>query len=426
MEASMKKVLLSLSVFLFFSTSQILFALTEGIESPDLSLLQQHVSYLASDELEGRGLGTEGLWKAAHYIADEFQKNGLLPFGDRETYFQNFFIRASFGKSLIYIPAANVIGLLPANDSSLSDNYIFIGAHYDHLGFGTHGSLSPDEPAIHNGTDDNASGTAGVLEAARIWAKTTVPHGNLVFVTFAGEELGLLGSQYLVEHAPDTLSKTFAMFNMDMIGRMQENNLIIFGTGTAAEWSPMIDEAEKNFDLIIRRKPSGLSPSDNTSFYLNNIPVLFFHTGTHTEYHHPSDDINLINFPGMVKTLSFLNNILMLTTARNEKLTFQETKDPHDPGNGGGDLPYFGSIPDYGFPGPGLRLNGVRANSPAEKAGLQRGDIIIKIDDTDIADIYTFTAVLKQHKAGDTIEVKYVREGKELSTKVTMVLSSFP
>ena len=229
----MKKFLFSLSVLLFFFNSQFLCALTEGIEAPNSLLLQQHVSYLASDELEGRGLGTEGLWEAAHYIAADFKKNGLLPFGDNNTYFQNFFVTVFFGHGKVHIPVANVVGRLPANDPALSENYTVIGAHYDHLGFGEFGSLSPDKPDIHNGADDNASGTAGVLEAARIWSQSKTAHGNLIFVTFSGEELGLLGSQYFVDHAPYELSKTFAMFNMDMIGRMQENNLIVFGTGTA-------------------------------------------------------------------------------------------------------------------------------------------------------------------------------------------------
>ncbi len=253
----MKKFLISLSAVLFFSQLQTLHALSKDLETPNLSSLQNHVQFLASDEQEGRGLGTEGLWKAAHYIADDFEKNGLIPFGDNSTFFQRFFVNVNFGHSKIHVPAANVVGHIPANTEELKNNYIVIGAHYDHLGFGAHGSLGEETPEIHNGADDNASGTAGVLELARIWSKTNTLHGNLIFIAFAGEELGLLGSSYFVEHSPYELSKTTAMFNMDMIGHMQENKLIIFGTGTALEWNGMIDETSKNFDLTIQRKPSG-------------------------------------------------------------------------------------------------------------------------------------------------------------------------
>ncbi len=407
----MKKILISGFLILNFCIVQ-----GFALDSPNISLIQEHVNFLASDKQEGRGIGTEGIWKSARYIASHFSEYGLLPFGDGSTYFQNFFVT----KGSIRLKVANVVALLPANDPTLSENYVVVGAHYDHLGYGSFGSLDPENPAIHNGADDNASGVAAVLEAARIFSQAFFPHGNLVFIAFASEELGLLGSAHFVKSPPYDVSQTFAMFNLDMVGRMKNNSLTVFGTGTAKEWDSLIDEINQSQNLDIHKRPSGLSPSDNTSFYVKDIPVLFFNTGSHGEYHQPTDDIALINFEGIGKVISFMDSAVLFVTGRTKKLQFQKTKDPHeDPGEGHG-MPYFGSIPDYSFEGPGVKLNGVRTGSPAEEAGLKMGDVIIRIDNIEIKDIYDYTNLLKSRKPGDVIELVYQRGNEEITTKATL------
>ncbi|MBI2027652.1 MAG: M20/M25/M40 family metallo-hydrolase [Deltaproteobacteria bacterium] len=403
----MKKILI---VFLFSFCSQNVFSLSQ----PDTSLIKKHVQYLADDALEGRGLGTYGFWKAASYIAEEFSKSQL------QTSFQNFFIPVSFksgSHAIIKIPTANVVGMLPANNKDLEKNYTVLGAHFDHLGFGDAGSLDPDG-TVHNGADDNASGVAVLIEAARLWSQASEPHGNIIFVAFAGEEMGLLGSSYFVNHPPFDLSQTFAMFNFDMVGRLREKTLTVFGSGTALEWNTILSGASNDNGLFLTKHLSGIAPSDSTSFYLQDIPVLFLNTGSHEDYHKPSDDLDKINFDGMSYIVHFFNDILASVTSRHEKLSFQKTKDPKDPGRGS--MPYFGSIPDYSYEGKGLRLSGVQADSPASKAGLQSKDIIVQFGTFIIEDIYNYTDALRAYKAGDEVLILYMRDNQQHETKAIL------
>ncbi|MBI2608878.1 MAG: M20/M25/M40 family metallo-hydrolase [Deltaproteobacteria bacterium] len=407
----------------FVFNVSLLFAYPSNLEIPQVEKLKQHISFLASDELEGRGTGTLGFWKAADYVAHLFQEYGLKSLGENETFFQKFLVELPLHPQrenhVFRLLSANVIGLLPANDKDFLDKYVVVGAHLDHLGYGGQSSLDPQSKEIHNGADDNASGVAGVLETARVWSQTKIKHGNIIFIVFGAEEMGLLGSLYFVEHPTYDLSKTYAMLNLDMIGRLSEDVLTLFGTGTALEWDEVLDLINSKEKLSMSKQSSGQSPSDNTSFYVHNIPVLFFNTGSHEDYHRPSDDVEFIHYEGMLKVLSFLSETLLYTTQRYEKLTFQETKDPHGPGGGGG-LPYFGTMPDYSFQGKGVKLLGVNVDSPAQRAGLQKGDIIIKLGQFEVTDVYNYTEALRAHKDGDTVSIIYLRENVQYTTQATL------
>jgi aminopeptidase YwaD len=296
---------------------------------------------------------------------------------------------------------------------------IVIGAHYDHLGHNElGGSLYRGAPAIHNGADDNASGTAGVIELARWLATNGVTEkNNFLFINFSGEEEGLYGSKAWVSHATYDTSKINFMINMDMIGRYRsEKGLEIDGLGTSPDAFNFIRTIK--FDsLKFVLKDEGTGPSDFTSFYLANIPVLFFFTGTHDDYHKPTDDADKINYSGELEVLKFIEHII-LQLDNSKILTFSKTKATDQ-----GDIPQFkvrlGILPDYSFEGPGLRVDGVDEGQPAAKAGIQKGDIILSLGDFNVSDIYVYMKALASFHKGDTTSAKVKRNDHELQLKVT-------
>src|SRR5215217_6193630 len=290
------------------------------------------------------------------------------------------------------VAAHNVVGVIEGSDPILKDESIIIGAHYDHLGRGGEGSLAPREGEIHHGADDNASGTAGVLELARIFS-TQRPKlkRTLVFITFSGEEEGLLGSNYYVNHPLMPLDKTVAMINMDMIGRMKDRKLIVGGVGTAKEWRQLIT-AGSNGAFELTMNEDGYGPSDHSSFYSKQIPVLFFWTGTHTDYHKPSDTFEKINYNDEARILSLVARIVRDVDSADPRLTFTTAKS--DPPRGGGFRVYLGTIPNYADTNDGLLLDGVRDDSPAAKAGLKAGDRVVKIGSREVKNVYDYTYAL--------------------------------
>lgn len=385
--------------------------------------IQVHINYLASDSLKGRETGTPGETKAANYIADHFEQFGLRPLGDDDTYFQKFTVNmdqaanphqkdtsSDAGEMRL---ARNVAGMIAGSDQP--ETYLVVGAHYDHLGMGEFGSLENRRPnRIHNGADDNASGTAGILELAHYFSRNA-PSKSIIFVAFSGEEIGLLGSQYFVEHAPVPLEQVQAMINLDMIGRMRDQQLMIFGTGSSNLWDEVVSEA--NIDsLDIELVPDGTGASDHTSFYNRQIPVLHYFTNTHADYHRPSDDPQYINYQGEDEVLEHLRRLLQeLDSLESDQLAFTEV--PADEQQqqmeiGGVTL---GVTPDYGFDGPGMRITGVSSGGPAESANLQRGDIIIQLDGQTTNDIYEYMEVLNSLEEGDTSTVTVNRGGQEIT-----------
>jgi Peptidase family M28/PDZ domain/PA domain len=320
----------------------------------------------------------------------------------------------------------NVVGVLEGA-GPFAHETIVVGAHYDHLGRGGglfSGSLAPFSKDIHNGADDNASGTAMMLEMARRLARRTDPlPRRIVFIAFSGEEKGLLGSQHYVEQPLYPLSDTVMMFNFDMVGRLNaRDELTVYGTGTSPGLAALVDALGASAGLTIKKIADGHGPSDQQSFYLKDVPVLFAFTGTHTDYHRPSDDTNLINFPGMAR-IANLGELLLLDLARRPKRP-EFTKVAS---KGGGADPgrvnisaYLGSIPDYNEDVKGVKLNGVREGSPAEKGGLKGGDVIVKFGDRAVTTIYDYTEALGKYKPDETVDVVVTRDGKEVTLKVKL------
>jgi len=315
----------------------------------------------------------------------------------------------------------NVAAILEGNDAQLKNDYLVIGAHFDHLGMGQTGSLyMGDEPMIHNGADDNASGTAGVLELAEKFA--SLKDGlkrSVVFVGFSGEELGLLGSNYFVNNPPVDADRMVTMVNMDMIGRLNDKNeLIVYGTGTSTNWKNILNEKNTdNFSLTFNDE--GYGPSDHSSFYGKQIPVLFFFTGTHTDYHKPSDDVDKINAEGEEKVLNYVYNIAHEIVNAESKPDYLVVE-RKDTGRMTGTKVWVGTIPDFAGNVDGYKLSGVTDGSPAAKAGLQAGDIIIKFGDKKITNIYDFTYAIGNYVPGDKVDVVVLRGENEMNFNIEL------
>ncbi len=316
------------------------------------------------------------------------------------------------------VPSYNVVGVLEGSDPILKNETIIIGAHYDHLGRGGEGSLAPTTGEIHHGADDNASGTAGLIELARIFgAQRPKLKRTLIFIAFGGEEEGLLGSNYYVNHPVTPLANTVGMINMDMIGRMKDRKLIIGGVGTAKEWRDLI-APEKSFELTLNE--DGFGPSDHSSFYGKQVPVLFFWTGTHNDYHKPSDTWDKINYNDEAKILSFVARIVREIDGADKRLTYTTAKSDPAPRSSGFRV-YLGTIPNYADTTDGLLLDGVREDSPAAKAGLKAGDRIVKIGNRDVKNVYDYTYALGEMKAGQEYVFEVMRGSERLSLKVTPI-----
>jgi hypothetical protein len=315
----------------------------------------------------------------------------------------------------------NILAYLPGQ----TDEYVILGAHYDHLGRGHFDSLAPSQVGqIHPGADDNASGTAGVLELARHFApmKGKLRRG-ILFTNFAGEELGLLGSAHWVENPTRPLDKAVAMLNMDMIGRIKDDKVFIGGVGTGSSFKGLLEEAEKKDPFKIEYSPGGFSSSDHTSFAAKKIPVLFFFSGLHSDYHKPSDTWEKINSRAAVRLLDLVANVTQELDAADARPQFQEVaenKPAGGTGGGGGYGPWFGSIPDFGQVEDGVKFSDVTPGSPAAKAGLKGGDVLVQFGDKPIKNLYDFTDALRRSKVGDLVDVTVLRDGKPLKAQVKL------
>jgi hypothetical protein len=313
----------------------------------------------------------------------------------------------------------NVLAWLPGQ----TDEYVVIGAHYDHLGRGNFDSLAPAQIGqIHPGADDNASGTAGVLELARLLAPQRGQlKRSILFMNFAGEELGLLGSAAWVKDPTRPLAKAVAMLNMDMIGRIKDNKVYIGGVGTGSTFKALLEQAQKDTPFKIEYSAGGYSSSDHTSFMTKKIPVLFFFSGLHSDYHKPSDTWDKINPPSAARLLDMVGRIAVQLANAPEAPAFQVVAEDKPPaGGGGGYGPYFGSIPDFGQTENGVKFSDVKPNSPAAKAGLKAGDILIQFGEKPIKNLYDFTDALRRSKVGDVVEVKVLRDGQPISASVKL------
>jgi hypothetical protein len=322
--------------------------------------------------------------------------------------------------------ARNVVALLPGSDPALADEVVIIGAHYDHLGYGGAGSLDPDAREIHNGADDNASGTAGLLEAARILSDAN-PARPIVFIAFSGEERGLVGSAHFVAEPTTPIESAVAMINMDMVGRLRDNTATVFGMATAAEWEELVTSINQRQSepLNLVYLPDGYGNSDHSSFYGAGMPVLHFFTNTHSEYHRPEDDWETINGPGLDRVAALAADIAQELAGSPEAvepvlLTLVEAPQPEPSEGGRGYGPYFGSVPDMGYTGFGVRLSGVREGAPAAAAGLQAGDVIVAFGGQEVGDLYQYTYALRDMKPGDAVDVIVERDGRRVTLQAVL------
>lgn len=390
---------------------------TDAAEVVQDAQLKKHLSYLASDELEGRLTGSKGEEKAANYLAQELKKYGLKPY-EGNSYLQKFNYKVRLNPhdstSVKDWHGTNVIGVLDNG----AKNTIVIGAHYDHLGRNEHHHSTQvnSEGQIHNGADDNASGTTALLELARIYSQNkTKEKVNYIFAFFSGEEDGLIGSKHLAESIKSKYPNVLAMINMDMVGRLNhEKSLVVGGFGTSPDFAPIIDKTKPaGFNITI--DSSGVGPSDHTSFYLKDIPVLFFFTGTHMDYHKPSDDEEKINYYGLSMITSYVFRVAN-QLAEKDQLTFTKTKV-----DAGKRAPQYkvtlGIMPDYADYGDGLHIDGVVDGKVADKAGVKSGDVLIGIGDCKIKDVYGYMECLSKLQAGDERELIIVRNGQEMKLK---------
>ena len=313
----------------------------------------------------------------------------------------------------------NVLAWLPGK----TDEYVIIGAHYDHLGRGNFDSLAPSQIGqIHPGADDNASGTAGVLELARLLAPERGKlKRSILFMDFAGEELGLLGSAEWVKEPTRPLAKAVAMINMDMIGRIKDDKVYIGGVGTGSTFKAVLEQAQKEAPFKIESSPGGYSSSDHTSFVTKKIPVLFFFSGLHSDYHKPSDTWDKINGISAARLLDMVDSVALQLADTDQPPAFQVVAEEKPLGGGGGGYgPYFGSVPDFGQVENGVKFSDVRPNSPAAKAGFKAGDILVQFGDKPIKNLYDFTDALRRSKVGDVVEVKVLRDGQPVTASVKL------
>lgn len=385
------------------------------------------ISYLSSDALEGRLTGTPGNDSAAAYIARRYAALKMVaPLPER--YIQRFDARpASDAHAGVTAPrkTQNVVAILRGSDPVLKNEYVVVGAHYDHLGRMPDFSLDPElKDAIRNGADDNASGTAAVLELARLLGMHP-PKRSVIFVNFSGEEFGLLGAAYFVDHLPVPRESIVGMVNFDMVGRLKTNKLIVYGRGTASEFKPIVDSvnnALSDAHFALSGSDDGFGSSDHSSFYGKNIPVLHFFTDIHNDYHRASDDVEKINAGGEARVINFARGVIEAVANRPAKLTFVRMNPPQQTMSArAGSQVYLGSIPDMAAGDtPGLKLSGVRPGSPADLGGLKAGDLIIELAGKAVTDLYSYTDALYANKVGDKIKIAFMRDGKRMETEVTL------
>lgn len=395
------------------------------IRKQTLEQFRKDASYLASDELGGREIGTEGEKLASTYVADRFSEIGLAPKGDSGTFFQFFdFVpkanphvmevgdSLSVGMGIVKkIRGSNVLGYI---DNGAAHTVV-IGAHFDHLGMGDENSLFKGEPAVHNGADDNASGIAVLIEVAeRLKNRNT--SNNYLIMAFSGEEKGLWGSNYFCKNPLIPLESINYMLNMDMVGRLnEEKKLAINGVGTSPAWMPELEKIQVDSISLVTTE-SGVGPSDHTSFYLKDIPVLHFFTGQHEDYHKPGDDFEKLNIEGMLSVTDFIDSLITRLDSKG-KIAFTKTKDQDSEKS-----PRFsvtlGVVPDYMYSGDGMRIDGVSEGKVAERAGLIGGDVVIALGDSTVTDMMSYMRALSAFSSGDSTSVSIKRDQDTLAFPV--------
>ncbi|GAB6064741.1 M20/M25/M40 family metallo-hydrolase [Deferrisoma palaeochoriense] len=379
--------------------------------------LRQTVEFLAAPERDGRGFGTPGLDAAADWIARRMAEAGLEPAGDGGAWFQAF--RAVGGEPAREAVLRNVVGRVPGADPELRDTAVVVGAHYDHLGYGWPDARAEDRGKLHPGADDNASGVAALLELARAVAGAR-PARTVVFVAFAGEEAGRLGSKHFVAQGrPVPPDRTLAMVNLDTVGRLGDGKLLVLGTGTAREWVHIANGAGYVTGVRVEPVARDVGGSDQVSFVEAGVPAVQLFTGPHADYHRPTDTPDKLDYTGLVRVVEVAREFVAYLADRREPLTPADAKAPTPAGPGRRKVS-LGTVPDFAFPGPGVRLSGVTPGSPAEAAGLEEGDVIVGLGSEEIQSLADLGRALKAHAPGDRVEVVYRRNGEERRVEVEL------
>jgi aminopeptidase N len=385
--------------------------------------LAGHVEYLASPELEGRGLCSQGLEAASRYVSEQLAAAGLTPGGDDDGWFQRLTVDGPGGKSC---EVENVIGYVPGSRAEWGDQSVILSAHYDHLGRGWPDVHEGDEGKIHPGADDNASGVAVLLELAKSYAAGARRPRNLVFVAFTGEEAGKLGSKYFVAH-PEPFPRVGirAVVNLDTVGRLGDAKISFLGTGSAEEWPHIVRGVGFTTGIDAESVPVDVAASDQSSFVAAGIPGVQVFARATPDYHRPTDTADKIDLAGMVKVATFVQETVSYLLEREEPLTATigekepEAATPAAASGGSGRRVRFGTVPDFSYPGPGARVGEVSPGSPAAKAGMQKGDVILRIDDQEVADLAGFSQCLKALEPGQEVRVTVQRGEETLTLSLT-------
>jgi hypothetical protein len=386
---------------------------------PDSLSIRRDIEYLASPALAGRMTGTPGNDSAAAYLARRYAAVGVQPLS--AGYLQRFDARPpAHNGATISLPTQNVFGVVRGSDPALRGQYVVVGAHFDHLGANTIYAADPRAPGLRLGADDNASGSAAVLELARLIARSPTKR-SVIFAHFSGEEEGTLGSMYMAEHMPVPIDSVDAMLNFDMVGRMKNDRLIVFGVATSPELPGIVADANAPIQLHVAAQGDGDGPSDHASFYLKNMPVLHFFTDSHEDYHKVGDTPDKINAAGEARVVALAERVLRAIADRPARLTFVRAPTTAKAAGSQGSNVYLGSIPDMsGSDIPGMRLSGVSAGSPAEVGGLKAGDVIVVFDGKSVKDLYEYSDALYAHKPGDEVDIVVLRNGQRVTVHVKL------
>jgi hypothetical protein len=376
-------------------------------------LMLEQVTYLSGKDLRGRGLGTAELDKAAAFISARFEAVGLIPGGSSGSWYQEWIDPET------RIRMRNVVGVLPGRNTELAGQSVVIGAHYDHLGM--MGASKEHEGKMHPGADDNASGVAVLLEMASRLSLVANMERSVVFIAFTGEEAGRKGSRYYVRNEKRyPVSKTVGMINLDTVGRLGKGKVIVLGSGSAKEWSSILTESAKHLKLEIVESAQDLDASDHKSFHEAGVPAVQFFTGPHPDYHRPTDSVDKIDGKGLAKVAMLTRAVAFSLATLPGMLTRTITAAP---GPAAAEhrtdrKVTIGAIPDFTFNGQGVRLVGTQPGGPADTAGLKESDIIIQAGGAPVIGLKDLSDVLKTKQPGDTLMVRFLRNGKELQTVV--------
>lgn len=389
------------------------------------SRMMADIAHLASEEFKGRELGSKELDRAAEYIAENFQQAGLTPGGDNGSYYQVW--QQDVGEPKGEIPLRNVIGILPGSDPQLASESLIIGAHYDHLGLGWPEVRAGNQGKIHYGADDNASGVAVMMELARLAAKQWQPARSIIFVAFTGEEASLLGSTHYIQAAKNyPVEKIAAMLNLDTVGRLGDNPVTVFGTGTASEFIHIFRGASFVTGVNVKPVQDDIGSSDQAAFIKAGVPAVQFFASAHEDYHRPGDVVEKIDSAGLIKVAAILKEAAEYLSNRVEPLTstlqpvgVQSTVSTSEPKISR--RTFLGTVPDFSYQGEGVRISDIVPGSPAQQASLQTGDILLQLANKPVTDLATYSSILKTLQAGQNVTLQYQRDGEVTHVNVVLV-----